>query len=479
MFLVGLLITCCCYYLQLFVTNVAVILAFVLVFSLKKKYLSVLFLLLGVLLAGARIYVHEAQDKNRLDLLEGEHVELEGNICKEVDYRRTDTRYTVCLDWNKKTNEKIKEKVLVNFDLYPRFEFGQRVSLTGKASVPGLIEDFHYDWYLKRFGIRYVFYKPVLRVVENEKSEHWLGWLFVLKNWFIARLNQEFQEPFASFLAGLLLGYRGGLGEELLVNFQRVGLTHIIAISGANIALVILLLEKMLFFVPKKARFVLLIFGLVGFCLLVGMSASVVRAAIMGSMIMMARYFGRDTDTWFVLLFTAGIMTWFVPEILAYDAGFQLSFLALIGIVVFAEKLTLIIGKLIKPGLLLETLVMTLSAQFGTMSLSILLFKQFSLISVLANILVVPMLPLATLLGGLVVLFADLKFLSGIFVFIDSLLLAVIVKVVSILASIPYVVLIFANTKTANVVALGSLLIIGLMVLLCQFSRKSVVGKNC
>ncbi|MDD5751252.1 MAG: ComEC/Rec2 family competence protein, partial [Candidatus Peribacteraceae bacterium] len=219
-------------------------------------------------------------------------------------------------------------------------------------------------------------------------------------HWFEGTLNLLFPEPHASLAAGLLTGSRRGLPAGLLADFTAVGLTHIIAISGTNITIIMTLIAGLLFWLPFRWRLIPTIFAITAFTFFVGASASVVRAAIMGSLGLLAVTLGRQADTRLAILWTAAAMTFWNPARLWWDGGFQLSFAAVIGLTELTPILQPLLHAIPKTLGLRESLLTTIAAQLTAMPLTILLFGNLSIIAPIANVLVAPVIPIAMLFGA-------------------------------------------------------------------------------
>ena len=200
-------------------------------------------------------------------------------------------------------------------------------------------------------------------------------------------------------MAGLLTGSRKGIPADLMESFNATGLTHIIAISGYNITIVIAIMSSLLFWLPLRWRFVPSILAIAIFTLFVGASAAVVRAAIMGILGLIALRSERISNVRLTLLWTAFFMLLWNPKYLWYDAGFQLSFLSVIGLVEIGPKLERYFTKVPQLLGIREALQMTVAAQISTAPLILFLFGRVSLISPIANVLVAPAIPFAMLFG--------------------------------------------------------------------------------
>jgi competence protein ComEC len=250
-----------------------------------------------------------------------------------------------------------------------------------------------------------------LNVVERDPSTA-VGMTFLMsrilnvKGLVAEKVNQLWHEPHASFMAGLLYGYRGGLGS-LNEAFNRTGVTHIIAISGYNISIVASILFAVLvkgFWINRKKAFWGILIGIGLFVLFTGASASVVRAGIMGSLVLLARQLGRQKAIANVLALTALLMTLHNPFVLLWDAGFQLSFVAVVGLIYLAPLLAPKFEKIPEAFGLRESVVSTLSAIIATLPLIAYQFGRVSLVALPANILILWLIPFLMMLGFLAVM---------------------------------------------------------------------------
>jgi competence protein ComEC len=325
-----------------------------------------------------------------------EWVELEGEVVSEIDRRVDKQNVTILTEYG---------RVLVKLSVYEKVEYGDFVRVGGMLERPSDdIEGFNYAQYLARYKIWIVMNEAYFEVLE-EAGPSLLGSLYAFKGKLEQRLNVLFFEPEASFAAGLLLGSRKGMPDELADAFQRTGLTHIVAISGYNITLVITLMFGLFSFIPLKWRVLLTSLAIFVFVLLVGASAAVVRAGIMGILTLWALFAGRKSQVAFALLWSAVLMVILNPYTLLFDVGFQLSFASTLGLLLFEPMLKKWIPPWEKALVLHEAFILTLAAQIGTLPLILFHFGRFSVVAPLANVLVAPFLPLAMLFSALSVVF--------------------------------------------------------------------------
>jgi len=318
----------------------------------------------------------------------GQVITLEGEVSEEPETLKDKTKLIIEIPG-------IKGKVLVNAPLYPEYKFGDRLKITGKLEEPPVFDEFNYRNYLRASGIYSVMNKPEIEKVGEFKGFSFKKWLFKVKNRFENVLNKILPEPEAALADGLLLGARRSLPDWLLDAFVVVGLIHLVALSGYNITIISKNLSIFFnWFAPRLAFY----FSLVAiwlFVIMVGAKATIVRAALMGFMYLLAHKFGRRRDMSRILLLTAFLMVLQNPLILRYDSGFQLSFLATAGLIYLAPVFERWTKRWMIPSSIKEAGVATLSAQFFVLPLLILNFKKISLISFLANILVLPFIPYA------------------------------------------------------------------------------------
>ena len=375
---------------------------------------------------------------------QAETVQITGTVIEEPDRRPLETKYTVEVQQLQTESGTIlfpiEGRVLVSDkNGYPEYAYGDTVSAKGKLEKPTTIEAFAYDRYLSRYGIYAVMYRAQIELVRAEPSWSFYGKLFSFKEVFEDRINRLFPEPHASFMAGLLTGTRKGIPDVLTQAFNTVGLTHIIAISGYNISIIIVIIGNALFWLPLKQRFVPAIIAIVLFTIFVGASAAVVRAAIMGILGLIAVRMERLPHARLSVLWTMFFMVAWNPKYLWYDSGFQLSFAAVIGLMEISPLIERYFHRIPKAFGIRESLLMTMSAQITTLPLSALFFERFSVIAPLANILAAPVIPLAMLLGVSAVSMSIFsQFLGLSIAYIAWLLLEWIILVATVFSHIPF-----------------------------------------
>jgi competence protein ComEC len=221
------------------------------------------------------------------------------------------------------------------------------------------------------------------------------SWIDEARRTFAAGMQSALPEPAASFGLGLLIGQRSTLPKDVSVQLAAVGLTHLIAVSGYNLTIIVDAVRRLTARLSKYQGTVIAL-GLVGlFLLTTGMSASIVRASIVSGLTIWAWYYGRTIRPLLLISFAAALTAGWNPLYLWGDVGWYLSFLAFFGVLVIAPLVTRRLCRDKQPRFLQAILIETVCAQIMTLPLILYIFQQISLISVVANLLIVPLVPLA------------------------------------------------------------------------------------
>jgi competence protein ComEC len=231
------------------------------------------------------------------------------------------------------------------------------------------------------------------------------SWSVRVKRWAVATIHAQLPESSAALLAGLLLGERTALPSETDEAFRRAGVYHVLAVSGFNVALLAssVFASLALLGVPRRATALVAALVLVGFGLVVGGQPSVVRATVMGLLLLLSVLIERESQVMNALCLSALLLIAWRPTDL-WDPGFQLSFAATAGIVYLSAPLTAFLKERRWPHWLATAVAVSLAAQLPVTPIMLAHFNQLSLIGVAANLLVVPLAGPATMLGMLALL---------------------------------------------------------------------------
>lgn len=255
---------------------------------------------------------------------------------------------------------------------------------------------------------------------------------------FIAGAQTALPEPLAPFVMGLLVGQRATLPEQVKDDLRTVGLTHIIAVSGYNLTIILQATTKLLGKRSKRISLFLTV-GLIGvFLLLTGASASIVRAAMVSLLSIATAYYGRSFKPLNLICLAAVITAWANPVYIWSDLSWYLSFLAFFGVMVLAPLLQARLPggwhKTLVGGVALESIC----AEILALPFVLHIFGQMSRVGLIANVLVVALIPLAMLLGMIAGL-AGMLFggISGWFSWPAVILLNYMLDTAHILAGLP------------------------------------------
>lgn len=371
-----------------------------------------------------------------------EKVTITGIVSEPPDTRIDHTKLTVrVMQWeNALVKRTITDgSVLVKLPRVPAYAYGDELKMVGILQTPFETNEFSYKNYLARYGIDSVMYRPHVERISIGNGNLLFAALVRLRDSFEGAINRTFPEPDASFLAGLTTGSRKGIPERVTDDFNTTGLTHIVAISGYNIAMMIALAVAIVGkFVRRQWQFPFVALFVIAFTIFVGAGASVVRAAIMGLLAFFAVTIGRQYNAALAITLTAVAMVAWEPRTLLSDVSFQLSFAAVLGLMFVAPVFERWLARVPSTLAIRESLVMTLSAQVTAAPLIVFYFDRLSLIAPLANLFVAPAIPLAMALGFVATLVGWMWVPAGIgFGYFAHLILAYILWIAHSLATLP------------------------------------------
>ena len=266
-------------------------------------------------------------------------------------------------------------------------------------------------------------------------------------------------------MGAIFLGDQQKVSGELKEKFNLTGTQHIMAISGMNMVIMaeILLFLALGFGLWRGQAFYFVLISLVLYILMIGAPASAVRAGLMSGLLLLAQKVGRLNSADRAVIFAAVIMLAVNPLLLRFDIGFQLSFMAVLGIIKLKPILDEKTENWPNPLKLKDVLTMTLAAQLGVLPLLIFHFGQLSLISPLANLLIVPFLPII-MLSGLVLSLVGLIWLplAKIIAWPVWLLLTYIIKITDLLSSVPLAA--YEFNKVSWLILAGYYLVLAIIV---------------
>ncbi len=392
----------------------------------------------------------------------GETVAMEGMISNELDIRDKNQKLEINVGAIRKTSPqpfpskeegvyKVSGKILVTTDLYPVYNYGDKLEITCDLQAPEQFQGFAYDRYLARYDIYSVCYYPRITLTPGPfpaaSPAGEVSWfyaeVFKLKDKLREKINQGLNEPTASLAKAIILGDKKGITDDLREIFSQAGISHIVAISGMHISILAAMVMGLLLSIglARRYAFYLASLFLIVYIILIGMPASAMRAGLMGFLVLLALNLGRLNKLTNSLVLAAAILLLINPKLLRDDIGFQLSFLAVLGIAYVYPLLNDILDKIKIPKFkgVRDLFIITIAAQAFTLPIIAYNFSQISIIAPLANLLVLwtlPFLMICTITAiGLCFLIPGL---SVVFFLPSWLLLEYIIMAPSYLVKIPY-----------------------------------------
>lgn len=381
----------------------------------------------------------------------GKYVKLVGTVAKEpLQYDRfTQVQLDVEGIWVDGRVTFGKEDVLLTVRPHEDIQYGDRILVRGEIFAPPRLDEFSYRDYLARQGIFTTMSTSYVRVIEREQGSSLRQRLIQIKSDAQQNIQDALPEPQAGLLTGILLGDETGLASNVRADFDETGTSHIIAISGFNMTIIsAVVIGILLALFRKRTPAVLLSLVVIGlYTVLVGANAAVLRAALMSGVFIFGKVVKRKGYLPATLAFAVLIMTIFSPVIL-WDIGFQLSFAAVLGMMLLVPPMERPFRQFWERAIgqnwgktfsdfLAEPVIVTLAAQIATLPIILTYFGQFSLISIIANFLIIPVQSVILVLGGIGVLLSLISpALGSPFFLADWLFLTYTIEIVRSLAEI-------------------------------------------
>ena len=437
-----------------------------------KPFSLVPLLLLFLFLGAARFQQKQPDSNDPYDIIWYVDREYEvlvtGIIANPPDYRDTYTNLQLDvknINVGNRRSPAVTGKILVRVDAGEIYQYGDFIRLRGYLKTPPENEEFSYRDYLALHGIHaYMSNAEATFLPEARGGLAIMAAIYELKDSAFANVYRLFPDPEASLLAGILLGVESGLSSDVQQAFKDTGTTHIIAISGFNITIIAGLFISLFGRLFGKALGpVAAVIGIAAYTLLVGADAAVVRAAIMGGFALLARQLGRQQVGVKSLVGVAIVMSFLNPMVL-WDVGFQLSFAATAGLILYAEPLTNWFINLVSritdeekakkiAGPVGEYILFTLAAQFATIPIMAYHFGRISIISFLANPFILPVQPAVMIIGGVALMLSLLYFPLGQLLALFALpFTTYTIRMVEFFARMPHGVIVLGDMKLVIVV---------------------------
>ena len=324
---------------------------------------------------------------------------------------------------------------------YPRIEPGLEVRVDGRPREP---PDDDYGGYLRRTGSTGTIRSRSLEIAG--RGEDAGARLEDLRRSSADALARALPEPEAGLAAGILIGLRDRVDREVAADFTTAGISHVVAISGWNIAIVAASVAALGGRLGRRRRTILTAVAITAYVAFAGASSSVLRAAAMAGVVLFARETGRAGRAAAALGWAAVVLLLADPALVG-DAGFQLSTAATAGLLAWASPLTAAIDRATRgrlPGWMSENLGVSLAAQAATLPIVLASFGRLALLAPVVNLMVVPLVAPAmaagavALMAGWVVLGGRMPVLATLAGLPAWFLLAVVVRIADAAATVPF-----------------------------------------
>ena len=335
-------------------------------------------------------------------LNDSEAVRLHAVVDSEPDDRGTSRLYRL------KVREVLKDGrwqpesggVLMRAAPFPRYDYGDLLELEGELETPPSFPDFDYREYLLRRGVASLLAYPDVELLAKDEGNPLRAALIDARSRLSGSLGDALPEPEASLAAGILLGARSNLPQDLKDDMNSTGTSHLVAVSGQNVTLVAgLLMAALAWAIGRRQAAWLALAAVIGYAALVGGQPSVIRAAVMAGLYIVAVALGRQSTAPVGLALAAAGMMAFDPQI-AHDVSFQLSFAATLGLITLAPLLRARADAalaswpaaaefpLTRPAV--ELAAVTTAAIAFTLPITAVNFHRLSLVAPVANLFAVP-----------------------------------------------------------------------------------------
>ena len=349
--------------------------------SWRYVYLIPIVIIGGVIVGIWRGSAHNI-DLSDMAILYGRTVTISGRVTEDVD-SSADGQLTVRLNDLKYNSQDIHGSLWVTVgDGSAEIKRSDRVAITGKVG--------------KGFGsFAGVIYRANLTKITRQSPG---DWALNLRDWFTSGVRRAIPDPASSLGIGYLVGQKRALPLDLIEALKIAGLTHVVVASGYNLTILVRLARRMFEKISKYLAALSASLMIFGFVSITGLSPSMTRAALVASLSLAAWYYGRKFHPLILLPMAAAITVVVNPSYLWGDLGWQLSFAAFAGVMILAPLLQRYFFGDSKPGIIRQILGETVSATILTAPILISAFGQISNVSLIANLLVLPLVPLAMLL---------------------------------------------------------------------------------
>jgi ComEC/Rec2-related protein len=419
-----------------------VIIFLLLILFIKKFKRSILIFIVAFSIGTIRYAIFESQSKKdvqELSLFYGEEVEVYGIV--ETMARNKNGYSTFLLNNANIHSNRISSSIstvrcgmLISW--YNTLDsdnlLGYEVEIKGKILEPSGV----YGNYLKTQGICAIVQTSEVNIGQVFHKSFFI-FMTTLKHNINKKVEKLYPRPYSSLLSGIVYGEKDSLSEDLVLYFQRSGTSHIIAVSGFNVTLLVSSIFICSAFIKRKNLIIFSLFFIILFMFFVGVeNVPVVRATLLGITYLISQSLGKKNGVFISYLFILDIMFCFNPLIFT-QISFQLSFLSTLGLITVAPLMKKILKIL--PDFFRENTATTLAAILFTLPVILLGFGKISLFAPITNLFILPAISFVTIGGIIIIILAFVYYpLAEIISYILWIPLFYIIKVVSFIGNNKY-----------------------------------------
>ncbi|MGH2406385.1 MAG: ComEC/Rec2 family competence protein, partial [bacterium] len=374
-------------------------------FTLRPRWSTLAFIAAGTSLIFAAGWRYESTVREESPVArfnDGPAVRLRALVTDEPDEQGTSRliRLNVRESF---TNERWRPDsggVAMRVPLFPEYRYGDLLEIRGRLETPPAFEAFDYRGYLSRRGIDSLVAYPQVRVLDRDRGDPVRAAILNVRTALSDSISAILPHPEAGLAAGILFGTRTQLPSDLTEDMRATGTSHLVAVSGQNVVLLAaLLMGALAWLIGRRPAAWTALAAVLLYAALVGGQPSVIRAAIMGALYLVAIALGRRNTAFVAMGIAAAGMTAHDPQIV-HDVSFQLSFAATLGLIVLTSPLASVferlpshssaIGDFPLTRMFVDVATMTLAATAFTLPILAINFHQVSLAAPIANLFAVP-----------------------------------------------------------------------------------------
>ncbi|MDD5639451.1 MAG: ComEC/Rec2 family competence protein [Candidatus Pacebacteria bacterium] len=339
-------------------------------------------------------------------------------------------------------------KILISSDKYSAIEEYDKIEVFGVLKKPENFSNFDYRGYLAKENISAVLNYPDIKVIGREDSNFFLSAINNIKTRISDSIDADFIPSQAQIVQAMMLGESEKMSTDFKQELSKSGISHAIAISGSHFILIASFLFSFFLFLGfwKKQSLIFVLLLIFCYMFLISFPTSSVRAGIMIGFVYLAKIVDRQAQDWRMLILAAFLMCLHNPLVLKYDLGFQLSFLAVAGLLFLSPLIDNFFLKLFKGKMnyLRELFATTFAAQIFVLPILFLTSQSFSFFSILANMLIIPIMPICLGLGFIYCFLFFIPFIHNLIAFLLYPFILFLTSIAKIFSATPFIYFTFS-----------------------------------